>query len=204
MGTCNPLYTPALQYAAYRTREVRIFAALYTAQTEGKLISTVWLIRRGRHHVRSGRYITEEWKKLNRALLSLVITFVCYCNYWRDNKNSTMLWTCRSHGNNKHIRNSVKQIIGKTSHWCLNWDEAVLVENLKEDRVDGAWGLTADYHVTLRSDYNVLCLYTSSYVTTGNSRVVSECKSCVGTHQYHLQSRINETVLLDTRQCISL
>jgi len=61
----------------------------------------------------------------------------------------------------------------------------------------------ADYRVTILSDYNVLCLDTSSYVTTGNSRLVSGCKYCVGTHQYHLQSRINETVLLDTRQCIS-
>ena len=65
-------------------------------------------------------------------------------------------------------------------------------------------GGMADYRVTVRSDYNVLCLYNSSYVTTGNSRVVSGCKYCVGTHQYHLQSGVNETVLVDIIQCILL
>ena len=58
-------------------------------------------------------------------------------------------------------------------------DEAVVVDNLKEDSQNWAWWLMADYRMTMLSDYNALCLYTSSYVTTGNSRLVSGCKYCV-------------------------
>jgi hypothetical protein len=70
--------------------------------------------------------------------------------------------------------------------------------------VDGAWGFMADYRVIMRSDYKVLCLYNSGYVTAGNSRVARGYENSVGTHHRHLQSRINETVLLDIRQCTSL
>jgi len=62
----------------------------------------------------------------------------------------------------------------------------------------------ADYHTIMQIDYNVSCLYTSSYVTTGNDRLVGGYHNSVGTHHSHLQSRVDETVLIDIRQCISL
>jgi hypothetical protein len=63
-------------------------------------------------------------------------------------------------------------------------------------------GVVADCRVTMRSDYNVLCLDISSYVSIGKSRLVRGYQNSVGTHHCNFQSRINETVLLDTRQCI--
>jgi hypothetical protein len=83
-------------------------------------------------------------------------------------------------------------------------DKALLVDNLKKDRVDGAWDFMADYRVIMRSDYNVLCLYTSGYVKEGNRRLAREYQNSVGTHHCNLQSRHDETVPIDIRQCISL
>ena len=83
-------------------------------------------------------------------------------------------------------------------------DEAVLVDNLKKDRVDEAWDFMANYRVIMRCDYNVLCLYTSGYVTEGNSRLARGYQNSVRTHHCHLHSRIDETVLLYIRQCILL
>jgi hypothetical protein len=54
------------------------------------------------------------------------------------------------------------------------------------------WGRMADYRVIMQTDYNVLCLDTSGYVTTGNRPVAGGYQNSVGTHQYHLQSRIDE------------
>ena len=59
----------------------------------------------------------------------------------------------------------------------------------------------ADYRVKMQSDYNVLCPDASGYVTTGNSGIARRYQDSVGTHHNHLQSRIDETVLID-RQCI--
>jgi hypothetical protein len=42
LGTCKPLYTLAIQYAASRTCQVRIVAALYTATTDGICYSNSW------------------------------------------------------------------------------------------------------------------------------------------------------------------
>jgi hypothetical protein len=66
-------------------------------------------------------------------------------------------------------------------------------------------GCMADDRLIQRSDYNVSCLDTSGYVTAGNSRVVSEYQKyqiSVGTYHSHLQSRIDETIHMET--CISL
>ena len=54
------------------------------------------------------------------------------------------------------------------------------------------------------TDYNVLCLDASGYVTTGNSGMARGFQDSVGTHHSHFQSRIDETVLLDITQCILL
>ena len=70
--------------------------------------------------------------------------------------------------------------------------------------VDEAWMFMADYRVIMQTDYNIFCLDASGYVTTGNSRVASGYQNSVRTYHCHLQSRIDETVLLDIRQCILL
>jgi len=70
--------------------------------------------------------------------------------------------------------------------------------------VDGAWMFMADYRVIMQTDYNVLCLDASGYVTTENGRVAREYQNSVRTHHCHLQSRIDEAVLLDIRRCILL
>jgi hypothetical protein len=58
-------------------------------------------------------------------------------------------------------------------------------------------GCMAGDPVIQRSDYNVSCLDTSSYVTAGKSRVVREYQNSVGTHHRHLQSRVGETVHME-------
>jgi len=80
------------------------------------------------------------------------------------------------------------------------WDEAVLVDTLKQDWMDAAW--LHDDRLIQRSDYNVSGLGTSGYVTAGKSRVVSEYRNSVGTHHCHLQSTIDEAIHMET--CISL
>jgi hypothetical protein len=67
-------------------------------------------------------------------------------------------------------------------------DEAVLVDNLKIDWMDGAWRFMANGLVIMRSDYNVLCLDTVGYVTVGNSRLARGYQNSVGTYHCHLQS----------------
>ena len=52
-----------------------------------------------------------------------------------------------------------------------NCDEAVLVDTLKIDRVDAAWGLLANDRVIMCSDYSVSSIETLGYVTAGNSRL---------------------------------
>jgi len=51
----------------------------------------------------------------------------------------------------------------------------------------------ADDHVIMRSDYSLLCLDTSEYVTEGKSRAVRDYQNSAGTHHSHLQSRHDET-----------
>jgi len=71
-------------------------------------------------------YIVEEItslksqvQKLNLTVYAVHYSYICYCNYSRDIKNCTMLWTCRWDGNNKHVRNFVKEVIRKNSHCGL-------------------------------------------------------------------------------------
>jgi len=86
-----------------------------------------------------------------------------------------------------------------------NCAEAVLVDNLKKKKwVDGMWMFMADYRVIMQTDYNVLCLDTVGYVTTGNIRVARGYQNSVRTHHCHFQSRIDERILLDIRQSILL
>ena len=54
-------------------------------------------------------------------------------------------------------------------------------------------GFQADDGVIMLSDYSLLCLYTSGYVTEGKSRVVSDYHNSAGTHHSHFQSRHDET-----------
>jgi hypothetical protein len=70
----------------------------------------------------------------------------------------------------------------------------------------GGWGVgfMADYCMIMQTDYNVSCPDTTDYVTAGNSRLARGCQNSIGTHHYHLQSRHDEPVLLDTRQRTSL
>jgi len=63
-------------------------------------------------------------------------------------------------------------------------------------------GCMADDRVIQRSDYSVSCLDSSGSVTAGKSRVVSEYQNSVRIHHCYLQSRIDETVRMET--CMSL
>jgi hypothetical protein len=83
-----------------------------------------------------------------------------------------------------------------------NCEEAVLMDTLKTDWVDGAWEFMANDRVIMRSDYNVLCLDTWGYVTARNSRLARGYQNSVGTYHYYLQSRIDETKYMVT--CILL
>ena len=44
---------------------------------------------------------------------------------------------------------------------------------VQTDREDGAWGFMADDRVVIRTDFSVLCLDISGYVTAVNGRLVS-------------------------------
>jgi hypothetical protein len=77
-------------------------------------------------------------------------------------------------------------------------------DTLQTDKVDWACVFMAEYHVIIWSDYDVLCLDTSGYVTAGNSRAARGYQNSVGTRHCNLQSKHDETVLLDIRQCIVL
>jgi len=59
-------------------------------------------------------------------------------------------------------------------------------------------GCMAGDPVIQRSDYNVSCVDTSCYVTAGKSRAVREYQNSVGTHHHNLQSRIGETIHMET------
>jgi len=48
-------------------------------------------------------------------------------------------------------------------------DEAVLVDSLKINWVEAAWGFMANDRLIMWSDYNAQCLDTLGYVTVGNS-----------------------------------
>jgi len=63
-------------------------------------------------------------------------------------------------------------------------------------------GFMANDRFIMQSDYNVSCLHTVGYVTTGNSRLAKGYQNSVGTHHSHLQNRIDETKYMET--CISL
>jgi hypothetical protein len=80
--------------------------------------------------------------------------------------------------------------------------EGVLVDTLNMGWVDGAWGFMAGDRVIMRSDYNVLCLETSGYVTAGNSQVARGYRNSVGSYHCHFQSRIDDTKYMET--CILL
>ena len=77
-------------------------------------------------------------------------------------------------------------------------DEAVLVDSLKINWVEAAWGFMANDRIIMRCDYNVSCIDISGYVTAGNSRLARECQTSVGTHHSHLHSRIDETKHVET------
>jgi len=59
-------------------------------------------------------------------------------------------------------------------------------------------GCMADDRVIQRSDYNVSCLDSSGSVTAGKSRAVSEYQNSVGTQHWYLQSRIDETMHMES------
>ena len=56
------------------------------------------------------------------------------------------------------------------------------------DWVDAAWMFMANDLVMQWSDYNVSCLDTLGYVTTGNSRLTRRYQNDVGTHHSHFRA----------------
>ena len=85
-----------------------------------------------------------------------------------------MLWTCRSDGNNKHIRHFVKGILGKSSQFCPKSVTRLLWWIHTENILGGSgMGFMANDLVIQWSEYKVLCLHTLGYVTAGNSRLLN-------------------------------
>ena len=98
--------------------------------------------------------------------------------------------------------NIVMDILVKKLQWCLKSVTKLSWRILWKKNGWMRRGWMADGRVIHRSDYNVSCLDTAGYVTAGNSPVVSQYQTSVGTHHCHLQSRIDETIHMKT--CISL
>ena len=73
---------------------------------------------------------------------------------------------------------------------------------VQTDREDGAWGFMADDRVVIRTDYSVLCLDISGYVTAVNGRLVSgltvfcrKKRHSVSWHKRCDNSRVYSTIL---------
>ena len=84
-------------------------------------------------------------------------------------------------------------------------DVAVRVDNVKTDWVDAAWGLIADYRVTVRSDCDLLCLDTAGYVRMDRIACYATITLLYEqTTAIYIAETMRQTVLLAIRKCISL